>query len=396
MSLALLPPEWKRLEDPRTGARLTQWTSHPAMHHHFYFTNPTTSPDGKTGYFVSYRSGYPNIFTIQLADGWLRQITDVADLNPFSPAPSRSAPWIYYSARDQVRVVDAGTGQTRTLARFPGSRLGNCSLNATGSLLAIGLRYADRCELALIDAHTGRSDILLNALEVGHIQFCPRDDQQLIYSGPPGQRIWHFNRATGVNRLLYPQQPHEWIVHESWRSPAGIPENSSASSPSKSPGNVHSSPVADEIIFPHWPVALRAIRADGSGLRTIVNLNVWHACANPQGTLIVCDTNHPDRGLLLIDPDTGRHQILCHPQASQRGSQWSQSLPARGAGIDTSIIRTDQPENDPPPHPDDPPSTYGPQWSHPHPAFSPDGQTVIFTSDREGWSQVYSVPVPGP
>ena len=36
---------------------------------------------------------------------------------------------------------------------------------------------------------------------------------------------------------------------------------------------------------------------------------------------------------------------------------------------------------------------YAPQHTHPHPAFSPDGRFVVFTSDRSGYSQVYEVEV---
>jgi hypothetical protein len=100
--------------------------------------------------------------------------------------------------------------------------------------------------------------------------------------------------------------------------------------------------------------------------------------------------------LLLIDPKTGNHRVLCQPRATSRGTQWRFDKPALGAGIDTSIIRSDTPEKDKPPHPDDPASVYGPQWSHPHPTFTADGRHVIYTSDKDGWSQVYQVEVPEP
>ena len=37
---------------------------------------------------------------------------------------------------------------------------------------------------------------------------------------------------------------------------------------------------------------------------------------------------------------------------------------------------------------------YGPQWTHPHPAFDESGTRVVFTSDRDGHPQVYVVEVP--
>lgn len=362
-------PEWKRFTDEVTGARILQWTSSPSMNHHFYFTNPTVSEDGRRGYFVSYRTGYPNLFAIDLDNGELTQLSDRVDINPFSPAPARAAPWIFVSARDCVRAIHTGTGEDRELCRFDTNKLGNCSLNVAGSLLAIGLRHDDGGALALVDTSTGRYEILTRAREVGHIQFCPGNDSLLMYSGTGRQRIWIHDRRTGTNRWVYEQKEGEWIVHESWLGAGG------------------------EIIFPHWPRALRAIHPDGTGVRTIAETNAWHACSNRTGTRIVCDTNHPDRGLRLIDPRTGAHRPLCHPRATQRGTHWVHHTPAAGAGIDTSIIRSATPEKDTPPHPDDPPSTYGPQWSHPHPTFTADGRRVVYTSDRERWSQVYEVEI---
>ncbi|MEO6848315.1 MAG: hypothetical protein ABI443_11675 [Chthoniobacterales bacterium] len=359
--------EWKRFTDEATGAKILQWTAGEAMNHHFYFTNPTISEDGKRGFFVSYRSGYPNLFSIDLESGELTQLSDRVDINPFSPSPSRTAPWIYASARNGIRAISTESGEDRELCSFDTHKLGNCSLNTDGSLLAIGLRYDDRCALAIVETATGKVEIATTVKEVGHIQFCPKDSDLLMYSGTVTQRIWLHDRRTGENTWLYPQAEGEWIVHESWLG------------------------AGDEIIFPHWPKALRAIRPDGTGFRTITEINAWHACSNRKGDQIVCDTNHPDRGLLLIDPKTGERRVLCQPRATLRGTQWPFDTPAVGAGIDTSIIRSNTPEKDPPPHPDDAPSVYGPQWTHPHPTFSADGQSIIYTSDRDRWSQVYQV-----
>lgn len=362
-----LPPECREFQDGQTGASIMQWTSAPCMNHHFYFTNPTTSPDGAVGYFVSYRTGAPNVFAIQHGDRTLRQLSDRCDINPFSPAASATQPWIYFSAGTKVFSLSALGDGDRELCAFADCSLGNCSLSADGKLLAVSCRRSDGCELAIVDTATGKIDLVLRAPEVGHIQFCPSDSSLLMYSGTIRQRIWIFDRQSGQARQVVTQNEGEWLVHESWLGRG------------------------EEIIFPHWPHSLRAIRPDGSGLRTVVETNAWHACSNRAGTQVVCDTNHPDRGLLLVDPQSGSVRTLCHPGASQRGTQWRNDRPAEGAGIDTSIIRSKTPEHDPAPHPDDQASTYGPQWSHPHPTFALNGRSVIFTSDRDRWSQVYQV-----
>lgn len=337
------------------------------MNHHLYFTNPTCSADGRRGFFVSYRTGYPNLFSIDLQTGDLLQLSDRCDINPFSPAPSLDSAWLYFSAGNCVRAVSTTTGEDREISRLSANLLGNCSLSADGHFLAIALRHSEYCEMAVVDLRTFRTEMVARAKEIGHIQFCPSDSSLLEYSGTVHQRIWLHNRRTGENRYLYDQPASEWIVHESWLG------------------------AGEEVMFVHWPKRLCAISRNGGAPRVLANINTWHASSNRDGTLCIADTVHPDRGLILIDPRTGQWRTLCMPGATCRGTQWVHDQPAMGAGIDTSIIRSKQPELDPPPKPTDTASTYGPQWSHPHPRFSPDERQVIYTSDRDGWSQVYMV-----
>jgi oligogalacturonide lyase len=37
---------------------------------------------------------------------------------------------------------------------------------------------------------------------------------------------------------------------------------------------------------------------------------------------------------------------------------------------------------------------YGPQWTHPHPSWSPDEAQIIYTSDVSGFPQIYVAEVP--
>jgi oligogalacturonide lyase len=67
--------------------------------------------------------------------------------------------------------------------------------------------------------------------------------------------------------------------------------------------------------------------------------------------------------------------------------------------VDRSALRSShesEASKDPtPPVPSYEETTYGPQWTHPHPSFSPDGKYVVYTSDVSGHSQVYVVAVEG-
>ncbi len=95
---------------------------------------------------------------------------------------------------------------------------------------------------------------------------------------------------------------------------------------------------------------------------------------------MLCDTNHPDKGIFEIDVATGVRRRICMPGSSNGGTQWTQPTPANWKVDSKSALSWLEVPAD---------SIYGPQWTHPHPCFSPDEKYVTFTSDRSGEAQVY-------
>jgi oligogalacturonide lyase len=80
----------------------------------------------------------------------------------------------------------------------------------------------------------------------------------------------------------------------------------------------------------------------------------WHSASSYDGEWIVADTNWPNEGLQLVHVPSGRFALLCHPQNS--------------AGH--------------------------PQWTHPHPFFTPDASAVVYQSDATGICQLYIIKIP--
>jgi oligogalacturonide lyase len=102
---------------------------------------------------------------------------------------------------------------------------------------------------------------------------------------------------------------------------------------------------------------------------------------------VLCDTAHPDIGLQLVDVATGQRQTVCHPHSSNGGSQWRRDRYAlaedwaaaaeeKSKALSWMEMKTD--------------TVYGPQWTHPHPSFSPSERWVVYTSDVTGSPQVYA------
>jgi hypothetical protein len=150
-----------------------------------------------------------------------------------------------------------------------------------------------------------------------------------------------------------------------------------------------------DLVFTIWPGQLcRMAWESPRRVDLIARFNAWHITPNRSGSRILCDTNHPDEGIQVVNVNTGERTFLCESLASSRGSQWTRSryalaedfalaqreaaaregLPGKEA-LSWMEVATD--------------TVYGPQWTHPHPSYSPDERLVAFASDRTGSTQVY-------
>jgi oligogalacturonide lyase len=160
--------------------------------------------------------------------------------------------------------------------------------------------------------------------------------------------MWVIDRDGNGNRLAYQRDAskREWIVHEIWM------------------------PTGRELLAVNWPHGMIGVDIDTGAVRRVTSFNAWHAMINRTGTLMVADTNYPDIGLQLFDPrdDLGQPHLLCFPEATNAGAHWATDH----CPYDDGLV--------------DP---YSPQYTHPHPNFSPNGSRVVLTSDRTGHAQVY-------
>lgn len=349
--------------DSRTGVEVRQVTDFPAIQHHPFYYIPAFDNSGLRLFFVSHRSGEPQLYCEDGPGGALIQISNRPDLNEWSCHPSWDGRYAYYTAGNAAWRVDLEAMREEQIARFGdtpirqpgmvGASMGTTSLSCDDRWWCVNVK-AEKCfRMHIIDVHSGEDSVILERDTIAHPQFHPDDSSLLRYAGPFDQRVWTILRDGSQNRLIYrrDEAKKEWIVHETWL------------------------PGTREIVATNWPHGVMAIEIDSGAVRWIVRTNAWHPMVNRAGSALVADTTNPDVGLVLCDPqrEDGPIRSLCESSASNMGEHW---------------------KSDHCPYDDGPVDVYAPQHTHPHPNFSPDGSRVVFTSDRSGVAQVYEVEVP--
>jgi oligogalacturonide lyase len=333
-------------------------------------------------FFVSHRTGRPEIWCERRETGELQQLTDQPDLGEWSVHPSHDGRFVYYTAGQGAWRVATETGEAECLLDFGGlagreagmvgAAMGTTTLSHDDRYWAVPVKLGARFHFIVIDTATGAHQTILEAATIGHPEFHPSDNTLLRYAGSYKERIWVINRDGTGNRLVYDRKPlgkpnqFEWIVHETWNP-------SFAKATEGKPARPR------EIITANWPNGCIGIDIDTGAVRPVCSFNAWHPSINRQGTLMCADTNFPEIGLQLFDPrdGVGTPHTLCFPQATNEGKHWN----------------TDHCPYDDEDYQQGKWKVYAPQHTHPHPAFSPDGRFIVFTSDCTGHSQVYEVEI---
>jgi hypothetical protein len=352
--------------DKETGAVVRRITNHPAISHPGYFLTSSFTPDQSTLLFTSYRTGEAQLFEAGYPGGPIRQLTDGPAIHPFSAI--LGAGEVFFVRGGQVWALDRESLAERKVAEYDG-QLGECSLSCDGDWFVAACKRPDSWGLAVGRTDGKLRDFISFPRTIIHPQFCPVDPDWIEFAADPAPRMHRSGRDGSGLECLYEHGNDEFVVHETF---LGESRN---------------------LVFSVWPNALKAMDWETREIRTIAEFNAWHITPNRSGTKILCDTVHPDRGLQLVDVATGARETLCYPQASSQGTQWKTSryaVAADWAAARASVekqkalswmeMATD--------------SVYGPQWTHPHPSFSPDEKLVVFASDRSGSTQVYVCEIP--
>jgi hypothetical protein len=369
MKNARFPSEHSSGRDTATGAPLHRLTSAQAINHHPYFLNPALTPDEEMLLFSSNRSGAWQLYSIEpFPQGEIRQWTDGEPVHPFSPCIHPQGQSVYFVRGGSIWEIRRATLAEREVVRYENAQFGEISLSPCGEWITAAAKIGSENGLVV-----GRSDGTQWAFHrfprtVIHPQFHPLEPEWIEFAADPAPRMHRIRRdGTGLE-CLYEHSNEEFVVHETFLGRTG------------------------DLVYVEWPRALWRMDWTTRERRRICEFNAWHITPNQAGTLVLCDTNHPDRGLFLIDAESGEQRLIGLSERSNRGSQWARSryaLPedfaAARASLGENLSWMENAAD----------TVYGPQYTHPHPSLSPSGRYVIYTSDRSGHPQVYALELHG-
>lgn len=346
--------------DEKTGIPIRRVTSAECINHHPFFTVPAYSEDMSKLFFVSHRTGSPQIYYENRATGEIIQITQTESLNEWSLYPSPDGEYVYYTAGRFAYRSRCTTGETERFTGLEGIFKSGGDITVgmgTTALSPDGKKWAVRCStekestVMVIDTTTKKVRPVLVTDEVSHMQFCPWDDNILFCAGKLTDRVWILNIRTGKYRRLYRrnEKAKQWITHEIFL------------------------PGRHELALVDWNKGILGVDVETGKTRRIVDVNAWHAAPDNSGKWMVADTNFPDIGIILFraDMEHSPYCTVCISASSNLGAHWAGPFP----------------------YDDGPITVYAPQHTHPHPRFSPDGNYVVYTSDKTGTAQVYEADI---
>jgi len=242
------PTEWRTFRDGETGALVRQLTDYKGHSHHLYFTNSGWYDGGRRLLFGSDRDNRTNLFSLDMEDGAITQLTDLPpgeDVGFLSASVNPVRPECYYWAGRILWALDLGTLEERPLYERPeGFRGSITSVTADGRYVCTSIwqevlpTELDRGYVGFRETWEARplSKVLKVPVDggkaevsheekywIGHVNTSPKKPEILTFchEGPwdlVDQRIWGLDIRTGKTWPIRPTGPGERVGHEFWLS----------------------------------------------------------------------------------------------------------------------------------------------------------------------------------
>ena len=208
----LYPSESISLTDEKSGAVIRQVTDHPSIHHHPFFFIPAYDSALQRLFFISHRTGNPQVFCEDRQTGKLVQLTDRDDLHEWSVYPSRDGRHVFYTAGNGAWRLDLETLAENELVNFGdapmvaegmvATSMGTTALSWDSKWWAVPVKWENGFRFYVIDTQSGDHTIILEREKIGHPQFHPDDPNLIHYIADMIDRTWVINRDGTENRCI--------------------------------------------------------------------------------------------------------------------------------------------------------------------------------------------------
>jgi len=362
-------PEWEQYKDRLTGVTITQLTNYAGHSHHLYFTENGWYDNETKLLFCSDRENKTNVFSINLLSGEIIQLTDYQQTyDSLSVCIHPSEETAYIRKNHQLIELNLETYEERLLFEGPEkSVIGNINCTADGKYLITCLQedYSDRFEINLGNGYIGHQELMeakpksqILQISLGksqevqvvheeenfitHINTSPTQHHLITFchEGPwhlVDHRIWGLDLSTGRTwKIRERKEKHEKVGHEYWYQDGihigyhGFREDGTAFFGKIRYDNESMEEV--EFHFPNW-------HAHSHGFSKIAIDG-----RAPLDKIIIWGRNEGE----LVGP-----KVLCEHRCS-----------------------------------------FHSQKVHAHPRFNADGTKLLFTSDKNGYGNLFLVDIP--
>lgn len=345
--LEVLPPENKRMTDPKTGVELLFLTTAPENDSNLYFHEYSWLADESVILFASSRTngglmGYVT-FTGELIrfhtpQGQLGGATAAAKGNAVFAVRGREIVEIKFSIQSAATLMNRRTrviATERVVCRLPdGSPSTTLNPSCDGKYVALGVTgFADKTRgpgIYKVNLKTGKLSEVCRLPQSpgysGHVQWSRTNPNLLSFAGADsptgdvaglthasagpedyaarGQRLWVVDIRDGIPRNVYLAEEGELVTHESWWVNdqiifcGGKSTNAAVMSHVKAL-NIYSGEVR---------VVGAGAWLPGASPTETARFNWWHAAGSADGRWIAADNWHGD--IMLFEGKTTRPRLL--------------------------------------------------------------------------------------
>ncbi|MBM7573470.1 oligogalacturonate lyase family protein [Aquibacillus albus] len=361
-------PEWESFQDRFTDVTITQLTNYTGHSHHLYFTENGWYKNGNKLLFCSDRENKTNLFSIDLRTGDILQLTDHDQtFGSLSPCLHPSGDRAYFRRNQKIIEINLQTLDEQLLYEGPASLIGgNLNCTADGKYVItcnredfsnqfkidLGNGYVGHRELMeakpkaqiiKISTEDGTSEIVYEEENfITHINTSPQKSDLITFchEGPwqlVDHRIWGLDLETGdAWKIRERKEEQEMVGHEYWH-----------------PDGEH---IGYHGFRKNGTAFFGKISYDNKNMEEIeFAFRNWHAHSHGFSKVVV-DGRAPSDKLVIWSRQDGEFsgpKLLCEHRCS-----------------------------------------FHVQKVHAHPRFSPDGKKLLFTSDKNGYGNLYLIDLP--